>query len=82
MPIDVYMQRLKHGAMNVGRLAARVGPSLRGAGVRPSVRAATTDTAPKAASAAHGEENELARVERRVNEVRTLDCGLLPHFCS
>ena len=62
--------------MNVGRLAARMGPSLRGAGVRPSVRAATTDTAPKSASAAHGEDNELARVERRVNEVGFMDTGL------
>jgi hypothetical protein len=71
--------------MNVGRLAARVGPSLRGAGVRPSVRAATTDTAPRAASAAHDEDNELARVEKRVNEVSFPGTGmtaLLFDVCS
>jgi hypothetical protein len=64
--------------MNLGRLAARVGPSLRVARIGPSARGATTDAAPRAATAdaapraasgAHGEDSELARVERRVNEV-------------
>lgn len=58
--------------MNVGRLAARMGPSLRATRAGPSVRAATTDAAPKATSAAHSDDNELVRVEKRINEASVL----------
>lgn len=65
--------------MNIGRLAARVGPSMRAAPAMrtsASVRAATTDAVPKAADgapkAAGGEDNELIRLEKRMNEVKNL----------